>query len=80
MDMQLLTDFFMWCSIINGGFLLVWGGIYALAPNLLFKTQRLFFTGSRASFERVMYVLLGIFKMLFLLFNVTPYLALLVIG
>ena len=34
MDIQTLTSFFMWCTIINTGVLIFLGLIYLLAPNL----------------------------------------------
>ncbi len=77
MDMQVLTDFFMWCSIINGSIFLIWIIVYGLAPNLVYKIQGLWFLGSRETFNTLMYALLGLFKLFFLIFNLTPYLALL---
>lgn len=80
MDIQLATAFFMWCSIINIGILLIWAGFYMFAPDLMYKTQSLFFKGSRESFDTMIYVFLGVFKLFVLLFNITPYLALLIIA
>jgi len=80
MNLQLLTDFFMWCTIINGGLLLLWTGIYLVAPDLLYRTQKRWFSGSKGTFFTVMYCFLGLFKMMLLFFNVVPFIALLIIG
>jgi len=80
MDIQTLTTFFMWCTIINGGLLMLWTVMFMLAPELVYRTQRAFFPISRETFNVVMYAFLGLFKIAFLLFNVVPYVALLIVG
>ena len=79
MTIQNLTNFFMWCSIINGTIFIFWVTIYTLFPNLVYKTQGIWFSGSKETFNTIMYVFLGVFKVFFLVFNLTPYLALLMI-
>jgi hypothetical protein len=39
MDIQQLTTFFMWCTVINGGLLIFWTIIFMAAPNLVYRTQ-----------------------------------------
>jgi len=80
MDMQFLTDFFMWCSIINGGLLLFWAGFIMFAPNLVYQLQTKWVPISRDTFNVAMYSFLGLFKIIFLMFNLVPYLSLLLIG
>ncbi len=80
MDIQTLTDFFMWCTIINGGLLTFWVLFCAFTPDLVYRTQSLFFKIPRESFDLLIYSFLGLFKIVFLIFNVVPYLALLIIG
>ena len=80
MDIQTLTTFFMWCSIINGGILTVWVLIYLIAPDLFFRTQRIWFPLPRETFDMLYYSFLGLFKIFFLFFNLVPFVALLIIG
>ena len=80
MDIPTLTAFFMWCTIINGGLLALWIVFCAFAPDLVYRTQRIFFPLPRETFNVVIYSFLGLFKLIFLVFNVTPYVALLIIG
>ena len=80
MDLQTLTSFFMWCSIINGALLAFWTAMFGLAPDLVHRTQKIWFPGPRETFRVVMYSYLGFFKALFLIFNLVPYVALRIIG
>jgi len=80
MDIQALTSFFMWCTIINGFLLLLWSITFMVAPDLVHRTQSRWFPIPRETFNIVFYSFLGFFKIVFLVFNVAPYLALLIIG
>ncbi len=80
MDIQTLTTFFMWCTVINGTLLLLWIGVYSLAPDLVYRTQSKWFPMPRETFNVIFYSFLGLFKIAFLIFNVVPYAALSVVG
>jgi hypothetical protein len=80
MDLPTLTTFFMWCTIINGGLLLLWTAFCLFAPDLVYRMQSKWFPISRETFNVVIYSFLGLFKIAFLVFNVVPYVALLIIG
>lgn len=80
MDIQTLTTFFMWCSIINGALLALWVTIQMAAPDLVYRTQSFWFPIPRETFNVIFYSFLGLFKLLFLIFNLVPYIALLIIG
>ena len=80
MDIQTLTDFFMWCSIINIGFLFFLALIFMLAPNLTYRLQSWFIPISRETFNVVFYSFIGFFKVVVLVFNVVPWIALEIIA
>ncbi len=80
MDIQTVTTFFMWCTIINGGLLIVWSGFSVFAPDRVYGTQSRWFPIRRDIFDVVLYSFIGLFKILFLVFNLVPYLALLIVG
>jgi len=80
MDIQTFTSFFMWCTIINTGFLLFLALVYLLAPDLTYRLQSKFIPISRETFHVVFYSFIGLFKVLVLVFNVVPWIALLIIG
>ena len=77
MDVQAVTRFFMWCSLINGGILIAWSLVLAFAPDPLYRLQSRFFPIHRETYNALMYGFLGLFKLLFLVFSLVPYLALL---
>lgn len=79
MAIDTLTEFFMWCTIMNGALLLLWTVMLILAPGLVYRTQRKWFPIPRETFDVVMYSFLGLFKVIFLVFNVVPWLALMII-
>ena len=80
MDIQTLTTFFMWCTILNGGLLVLSSLICAFAGDLVYQIHSKWFSIPRETFNVVMYSLLGLFKIVFLVFNVVPYVALLILG
>ncbi len=80
MDIQTLTTFFMWCTIINGGLLILWTLMWMLIPDLIFRLQTHWFPISRETYNVVFYCFIGLFKIMFLLFNVVPYVALLIMA
>jgi Family of unknown function (DUF6868) len=80
MDIQTLTAFFMWCTIMNGALLALWTIMCMVAPDLVYRTQNKWFPLPRETFDVVIYSFLGLFKILFLVFNLVPFLALLIVG
>ncbi|MDH3584066.1 MAG: hypothetical protein OER86_07615 [Phycisphaerae bacterium] len=80
MDIETITAFFMWCTIINGGLMIFWTLWVSFAPGLVYRTQSRWFPISRETFDMAIYAFLGVFKIFFIIFNLVPYLALLIIG
>ena len=80
MDIQTLTSFFMWCTIINGGILVLWSLFFLSAPNFVYRTQSRWFSISRENFDLVFYCFLGAFKIFFMFFSLVPWIALSIIG
>ena len=79
MNLQTLTTFFMWCTIINGVLLVLWTTMCILAPDLVYRMQSKWFPIPRETFDVVIYSFLGLFKLVFLVFNLVPYLVLLIL-
>lgn len=78
MDIQTLTTLLMWCTVLNGGILVVWTLPSMFAPDLMYRMQSKWFPIPRETFNVVIYAFLGGFKLVFLFFNLVPYLALLI--
>ena len=55
MELQTLTAFFMWCTIINGGLLVLWTAFCMFAPDLVYRTQTTFFPLPRETFNVLIY-------------------------
>jgi len=79
MDIQTITAFFMWCTIINGGLLVFWGIFLMFTPDLVYRLQVNWFPIPREQYNIIMYSFLGAFKIVYLMFNVAPFVALLII-
>jgi hypothetical protein len=80
MDIKTLQTFFMWCTIINAAVLALWITMCLLAPDLVYRSQCRWFPIPRETFNVVMYSLIGVYKIFFLMFNLVPYVALLIVG
>jgi hypothetical protein len=80
MDTQTLTQFFLWCTVVNGAVLLLWSTACMAAPDLVYRTQARWFPVPRPTFDVMIYAFLGLFKIMFLFFNAVPYVALRIMG
>jgi hypothetical protein len=79
MDITILTSFFGWCSLLNGLLLVLWTVIFMAAPDLVYRIQSRWFPIPQETFNVVFYLFIGVFKLLFLFFNLVPYVVLLII-
>lgn len=80
MDMNTVQSFFLWCTVINAGLLLLSFQIFAFAGDWVFRMHSRWIPISRESFNTSIYCLLGIYKILIILLNLVPYVALVIIG
>ena len=79
MDFQKLTAFLMWCTIINGALLILSIVIFIGAPDFVYGVHRKLFSLPREAFNVVFYAFLGLYKIVFLVFNAVPYAALMIV-
>ena len=79
MNLEIITSFFMWCTIINAVLLLLGFIMCTAAGELVYRIHSRCFPMTRETFNAAIYSLLGVFKIFFLVFNLVPYLALLII-
>jgi len=54
--------------------------LIVLAPDRVYQTQSRWFPIPRETFDVLIYAFLGLFKIVFLVFNLVPYLALLIVA
>ena len=79
MDIQKLKSFFMWCTIINGILLVFSFALCVLIPDLIYSIHGKLFNITHETLDVLVYSFLGLFKIVWLVFNVTPYVTLLII-
>ena len=80
MDIATFRSFFLWCTILNGGLLVFSASICAFAPDFIYRLHSRWFSVSRPAFDVAIYAFLGLYKTLFIVFNLVPYVALLIAG
>ena len=80
MDTQTLAAVLGWCTAINFGLLILWGLMFMIAPGLVYRTQSKWFPLSQETFHVVFYSFLAVFKIVVVVFNLVPYLALRIVG
>jgi len=80
MTVDQLRAFFMWCSMINAGFLFLWWAMIALASGWIYRVHTRWFPMTREEFSVAHYRGIMYFKAALFLFNVVPFVALLIVG
>jgi len=80
MDIQTLTTFFMWCTILNFALLSLSSLICVCAGDWVYRIHSKWFCISRETFNVAIYSFLGLYKVLVFVFNLIPYVALLIVG
>jgi len=80
MDIQTVRQFFMWCAIVNGALLVLSFLVCACAGNWVYRMHSKWFPISREAFNVAIYSFVGLFKIFILVFNLVPYVALLIVG
>ncbi len=80
MDIVTIKAFFMWCTIINGGVLMFTSIVILFLKEFSFEMNHRYFGISRDAFNIGIFSFIALFKMIFIVFNLAPYLALVIIG
>mgnify|MGYP001550534379 CR=1 FL=1 len=79
MDIQALREFFMWCSVINAGLLMLSFLICVIGGDFVYNIHSKMFAMSREAFNIAIYSFIGIYKIVFIAFNLVPFIALSII-
>jgi Family of unknown function (DUF6868) len=80
MTIQTLTAFFMWCTILNVALLALSSLLCSCAADWVYRKHSKWFPIPREAFNVAIYSFVGLYKILIFIFNVVPYIALLIIG
>ena len=80
MDIEKLTTFFMWCTILNMALLVLSSLICVCARDWAYRIHSKWFSISRETFNVAIYSFIGLYKIFIFVFNLSPYVALLIVG
>lgn len=76
MTIEVFTSFLAWCTLINLVVLLIWFFFMVAGGGWLRRMHGKWFPLSEAEFAATHYRMIAHFKLLWMIFNLTPYLAL----
>lgn len=76
MTIEYVRDLLGWCTLINWVILFLWWGGLCFAGDFFYRMHTKWFGISRETFDAMHYGGLGLFKLLIIVFNMAPYLAL----
>ena len=77
MNIETVKRFFLWCTVINYGLLLLWSAVFLLAHDWHYGLTTFWFRSvSTEQYDRVMFAGIAFYKILVILFNLVPFLAL----
>ena len=80
MNIDIMMDFFKWCSIINCSLLALWVIILPLTQDFIYAIHsRFWFSGSRHEHKQIIFKVLAYYKIIVFVFNIVPYIALRII-
>ena len=79
MGVELMRSVLGWCALVNIGLFLIWFLVFMAAHDAVYKLHCLWFSISKKEFDRSHYMMMGVYKLLTILFFVIPYLVLLVL-
>ncbi|MHC4533680.1 MAG: DUF6868 family protein [Planctomycetota bacterium] len=79
MDITTVRAFFMWCTIINAGLLGLCCLVWIFLSDFSYQMNNRMFSISRETFKIAFMSFIGLFKIFLIVFNIVPYIALLII-
>ncbi len=79
MDITTVRAFFMWCTIVNVGVLGLTCLVCAFLSDFSYQMNNRMFSISRETFNVAALSFIALYKMFVLVFNVAPYVALMII-
>ena len=76
MTLEMLSEFLLWCFLINFGIMLAWFLMFTLARDLIFKVHSRWFRLSEERFDAIHYSWMAFYKLAIFMLNFVPWLAL----
>ncbi|MBC8269825.1 MAG: hypothetical protein H8E36_13840 [Rhodospirillaceae bacterium] len=79
MNINALTAFFKWCTIINVGLFFLSAIMILTAADFIYSVHGALFNIPREALDIILYGFLGLYKIFILVFNLVPFIALLIV-
>ena len=80
MDINLITDFFMWLSIVNVSFIILFYALLYFAFDFVYMPFKKIYMGSKEDFNKSLIRMFLQYRMLTGFFAIFPYITLLIIS
>ena len=80
MDINLITDFFMWLSIVNVSFIILFYALLYFAFDFVYMPYKKIYMGSKEDFNKSLIQIFLQYRMLTSFFAIFPYITLLIIN
>jgi hypothetical protein len=80
MTLEAIRSFLAWCTVINFGLLICWFLFMSLAHDWLYRLNSKWYNLSVDRFDAIHYSGIAFYKILVLIFNLVPYLAIRIVG
>ena len=80
MDINLITDFFMWLSIVNVSFIILFYALLYFAFDFVYMPFKKIYMGSKEDFNKSLVNMFLQYRMLTGFFAIFPYITLLIIN
>ncbi len=79
MKVETAQSFFLWCTVINFGILLLWSLVFKLAHDWHYRMTSKWFRVSVEQYDLLIFWGVTLFKVAILVFSLVPYLALCIV-
>ncbi len=79
MSIDLLLQFFLWCTIINAGLLIFIFLLFKVAHGWIYSIHGRWYRLSEEQFDQAIYKMMIFYKTCMIVFNLVPYFALRII-
>jgi hypothetical protein len=80
MEIAAIRAALLWCTVINYGLLVLWFVMFAVAHEWLYGFHGRWFKISVERFDAIHYGGMAVYKIAIFVFNLAPYLALLIVA
>lgn len=79
MTIETFREFFLWCTVINYGILVVWFFFFTAARDWMYALHSRWFNISQPDFDKIHYTCMAMFKIGIFLLNLVPLIVLYII-